>query len=212
MYSKMGWVVGWLAIAILIGGGIGWLAYHQSAVPKIDLPPTTPEITATPATNVETAHVADPMASEPSATPSTEPPAEPATWQTKLDDILVTGDDVNEKADKLLDLIKATPDEGKEDVAHHLANMTQDENYSGVADLLTNATTLASVQSVLMNDLLNRNNNLKLPILLSIASDDSHPLHSEAKDMLELYIQEDKGTNWGEWRAAVDNYLKENEE
>lgn len=209
IYSKLGWVAGWLAVAIVIGGGIGWLLSRQSAPPKIDQPPAVADIAATPATNAD---MAQESATTTDATPSTEPPPAPATWDAKLDAILVSGADPNTIAAQLLALMQTTPDEGKEDIAHHLANMTQDDNYSGVAELLTNATTLASVQSVLMNDLLNRNNNLKLPILLSIASNDTHPMHSDAKDMLELYIQDDKGTNWGEWRVAVDNYLKDNEE
>jgi hypothetical protein len=61
-----------------------------------------------------------------------------------------------------------------------------------------------------MNDLLNRNNALKLPMLLSVARDDDHPLKDQAREMLELLIQEDDGTNWDQWSASVNTWLQNN--
>ncbi len=54
--------------------------------------------------------------------------------------------------------------------------MTQDDHYDGAAGLLTNSATPSAVSTVLMNDLLNRNNTLKLPMLLDVARQDEHPL------------------------------------
>jgi hypothetical protein len=89
--------------------------------------------------------------------------------------------------------------------------MAQDDHYDGVAGLLTNATTQPEVATVLMNDLLNRRNTLKLPMLLAIARNNEHPLKDQAKDMLELFLQADYGTNWDDWSSAVDNWLQQNQ-
>jgi hypothetical protein len=61
-----------------------------------------------------------------------------------------------------------------------------------------------------MNDLLNRRNTLKLPMLLAIASNTDHPLAGQAKDMLELFLQTDYGTNWNQWSDAVTTWLQQN--
>jgi hypothetical protein len=100
--------------------------------------------------------------------------------------------------------------EAQVELTQHLVNMVQDDHYDGAAQLLTNSTTPAAVSTVLMNDLLNRNNTLKLPMLLDVASDGDHPLKDQARDMLELLIQEDDGTNWDQWAASISTWLQNN--
>jgi hypothetical protein len=137
------------------------------------------------------------------------------TWEEKLEDVLLRGtdkgSDVNDKSDGILALMAAAPPEAQVELSQHLINMTQDDHYDGVAGLLTNAATQPAVSTVLMNDLLNRRNSLKLPMLLAIAENDDHPLKGQAKDMLELFIQTDYGTNWPQWSGAVDTWLQQNE-
>jgi hypothetical protein len=132
------------------------------------------------------------------------------TPEQKLDDILLGWGDENAKSDKLLALLTNSPAEAQEELSHHLINMTQDDHYDGVAQLLTNAATQTAVSTVLMNDLLNRRNTLKLPMLLAIASNTDHPLAGQAKDMLELFLQTDYGTNWNQWSDAVTTWLQQN--
>jgi hypothetical protein len=88
--------------------------------------------------------------------------------------------------------------------------MVQDDHYDGAAQLLTNSATSAAVSTVLMNDLLNRNNALKLPMLLAVAREDAHPLKDQAREMLELLIQEDNGSNWDQWATSINNWLQNN--
>ena len=88
--------------------------------------------------------------------------------------------------------------------------MVQDDHYDGTAAMLTNAATPADVSDVLMNDLLNRNNALKLPMLLAIARNDNHPLKDQALDLLGLLTQEDNGTNWDQWSSTIDTWLQNN--
>ena len=85
--------------------------------------------------------------------------------------------------------------------------MVQDDHYADTANLLTNSTTPSAVSTVLMNDLLNRNNSLKLPMLLDIARTDDHPLRDQAREMLELLLQEDHGSNWDDWSTSINNFL-----
>ena len=56
----------------------------------------------------------------------------------------------------------------------------------------------------------NRPNAVKLPLLLQTARVPDHPLATEAKEILELYLEEDYGTNWDKWQQEIERWLKEN--
>jgi hypothetical protein len=203
---------------VAIGAGLLyalWTGRHEMATPVVSagaiqlLEPTIPE----PA-------LAGPVKA--SATGSTRRPAgqgwtnqtEPADsrpWEQRLDGILLGAGEINDKADMIRKLMKDAPAEAQVELAHHLINMVQDDHYDGAAELLTNASTQPEVATVLMNDLLNRRNTLKLPMLLAIARNDDHPLKDQAKDMLELFLQADYGTNWDQWASAVDVWLQQNQ-
>lgn len=131
-------------------------------------------------------------------------------WEKDLDDILLGDGEPNDKADKILALLPTAPASAQVELSQHLVNMVQDDHYDGTAQLLTNAATPAAVSTVLMNDLLNRNANLKLPMLLAVARDSDHPLNGQARDMLELLLQQDNGTNWDQWGASINTWLQDN--
>jgi hypothetical protein len=199
-----------LAVAAGLGTFIGWLVSRQGDVTPVAVSaaPVQPQAyTSTP--------VQPPVQSAPAVaeTPVAEPvpPADAISgWEQKLDDILLTGDDENTKADKILALIPTAPPDAQVELSQHLVNMVQDSHYDGTAQLLTNSTTPSAVSTVLMNDLLNRDNTLKLPMLLAVARNDDHPLKDQAREMLELLTQEDNGTNWDQWSTSIDTWLQNN--
>jgi hypothetical protein len=61
-----------------------------------------------------------------------------------------------------------------------------------------------------MNDLLNRDNTLKLPMLLAVAQNNEHPLKDQALEMLELLLQQNDGTNWDQWNSSIGTWLQNN--
>jgi hypothetical protein len=138
-------------------------------------------------------------------------PEPPKTWEDHLDEILLADDNENSKTDRILSLMQTAPPEAQEELSQHLVNMAQDDHYDGVSNLLMNISTSTNVDDVLMNDLLNRNNTLKLNTLLSILEMPSHPMHDNAKEMLELFVQDDHGEDLKAWEKAVADWLKENE-
>jgi hypothetical protein len=211
--AKVGGVGGVLALAAGLGLLIGWIVSRQGEAPPIAVPPGD---------NPPLAAAAQPQlagAQAQSTTPAQDMsgPAEPAPapvystdWEQRLDDILLSTDEVNAKADHILELIPTAPPDAQVELTQHLVNMVQDDHYDGAAGLLTNAATPAAVSTVLMNDLLNRNNGLKLPMLLAVARDSDHPLKDQAHDMLELLTQQDNGTNWDQWQTSIDTWLQNN--
>ncbi|MGA2175205.1 MAG: hypothetical protein ABSH38_09515 [Verrucomicrobiota bacterium] len=210
--AKVARVVAVLALAGGAGILLGWLVSRRGAVQPIAVPPSTnpPPIALPVAPPVAETK---PAASQPPPTPpTTDPMLAPGTadWEQKLDDILLSSDEDNAKADHILALIPTAPPDAQVELSQHLVNMVQDDHYDGAAQLLTNSATPSAVSSVLLNDLLNRNNALKLPMLLAVARDDEHPLKDQAREMLELLIQEDNGTNWDQWSASIDTWLQDN--
>ena len=214
--SKIGLLVGVAVAALLIGGGLlfyRWLNRYD--VPSLN-DGTSAAATGTNATQATAGATnnaegtGEMAAADETETPEPVAPEPEGTWDQKLDTVLVSDGDAATKAAKILALMPLAPLEGKVQLAQHLVNMTEDDNYAPTGEMLMNSSTPADVSQVIMNDLLNRNNNLKLPTLLAIARNDDHPLKAQAKEMLELFIQDDKGTNWVEWESAVQTWLKDN--
>jgi len=211
--AKATGVAGVLALAGGVGILIGWLVSREGAVQPMVVPPATnpaPLLLPMAPPVAETVPFTNPQ--PPGAASAADPAPEGgvADWEQKLDTILLSDADDNTKADGILALIPTAPAEAQVELSQHLVNMVRDEHYDGAAQLLTNSATASAVSSVLMNDLLNRNNTLKLPMLLAVARQDDHPLKDQAREMLELLIQEDNGTNWEQWSASINTWLQEN--
>jgi hypothetical protein len=85
-----------------------------------------------------------------------------------------------------------------------------DEDYAPLSSFVTNSTLPEAVLDVFVEDVFNRPNAVKLPLLLDIAQDPQHPRASEAKDVLELFLEEDFGNDWTKWHAKMDQWLKDN--
>jgi hypothetical protein len=210
-------VLGVLALAAFVGVFIGWMKSRNGDIQSIAVP-AEPDQQVMAIASVATTPVAPPPATNPhpARIPREEPVNTPPPvavnmeWENQLDDVLLANTDSNTKADRILALIPTAPTNAQVELSQHLVNMVQDDHYDGAAQLLTNPVTPAAVSTVLMNDLLNRNNTLKLPMLLSVARDPDHPLKDQAKDMLELLLQEDDGSNWDQWSATITNWLQNN--
>ncbi len=209
-------IVGLLAVA----GLVVWWALQQGRLPTL---PTAITQTSNPGANPGAGHGTNGSETQASTSGTAQDAPEvavevetpevpvPKTWEDHLDDILLSDDNENTKADQILALMQTTLPENQEELAQHLVNMVQDDHYEGTSNLLMNLNTQTNVAEVLLNDLLNRNNTLKLNTLLQIVKVPEHPLHENAREMLELFVQEDHGKNYDEWEKAVADWLKENE-
>jgi hypothetical protein len=137
-------------------------------------------------------------------------PGQMADWDEKVSDVLGAEGDEKDKAKKLIDLFPHLPPEGQEEVAHHLSNLVADEDYAPLSNFATNSALPEAVLDVFVEDVFNRPNAIKLPVLLDIAQDPQHPRAGEAKDVLELFLEEDLGSDWTKWHAKMEKWLKDN--
>ncbi len=204
-----------LALAGGVGVFIGWMKSRDGDIQPVAVPAASNQQGMSVAP-VAAAEVQPFLPSQPTRLTRHKPDVPSPTaegfpeWEKQLDDVLLSDADANTKADKILSMIPTAPSNAQVELSQHLVNMVQDDHYDGAAQLLTNAVTPAAVSTVLMNDLLNRNNTLKLPMLLAVARDNDHPLKDQAREMLELLIQADNGTNWDQWSASIDTWLQDN--
>jgi hypothetical protein len=131
-------------------------------------------------------------------------------WEDKVDDILGSAKSDSDKAKQMLEMFPQLAADGQEEVARHLSNLVSDEDYGALRAYLTNAALPAAVLDILLGDLLNRPNSLKLPALLEVARTPQHPKAGEAKDFLELFLEEDYANDWDKWQTKMDEWLKAN--
>ena len=131
-------------------------------------------------------------------------------WEDKVDEILGSTNSESDKAKQMLEMFPQLPADGQEEVAHHLSNLLPDQDYGLMQAYLTNAALPEEVLDVLLGDVLNRPNSLKLPALLAVARTPQHPKAAEARDFLELFLEEDYGDDWGKWQGSMEQWLKEN--
>ena len=196
-----------VAIAIVIGVLLGLF----TSKPPPPAPVTQPIVQTQPKrpdTNAD--HTTTITESPITETNETETPTTAQNWDDRLNDILADDKiDEAQKADKLADMIPNLPENAQVEIAGHLVNLVSDEDYAKKTSALVKDEKLpASVTSVLLTDLYNRDDELSLPLFLEIAQNEKHPLKDEARDNLEQRLTEDHGTNWAEWKTAVDNFLK----
>jgi hypothetical protein len=218
-FQKVVAAAGVVAVVAILGISLGWWGSRGKPVnyvpgSDVQVTPPAPESSTPP---VEVSHPPRSRPPEPSPGES-QPPPELASsttnlitdWEDKVDEILGSEGEDAEKVKKMLGMFPRLPEDGQVEVAQHLSNLVPDENYAPLGKYLKDAKLPEGVLDVLLADLLNRPNSLKLPLLVEVASDPQHAKAGEAKDLLELFLEEDYGTDWTKWQAKTVEWLKEN--
>jgi hypothetical protein len=161
---------------------------------RVELPPVPP---VNPPTNVVAAAVRTNLITD---------------WENRLNDILgSTAENETAKAKQLMVMFPRLPEDGQIEVAQHLANLTDDKDFAPLGAYLVDPATPEPVVDVLMADLLNRPNAVKLPLLLGVAqSCPDHKTAEEAKEVLALFLDDDYGTDWTVWQTKLQQWLADN--
>lgn len=213
----IGVIAGIIGVGLLVGWWGGLKASLETRPPAVELAPANSSpgnhpllvSTGTPPP-LETAAGTNQSPQSTPVTPAADAANAPAVWEAKIDQILGAETDDTNKVQQLFEVFPGLPEDGQVEVAQHLSNLVSDEDYAPLGKLLQNAKLPEPVLDVLMGDALNRPNAQKLPTLLEVARNPDHVEAGEAKDLLELYLDEDYGNNWEQWRQKLQEWLKEN--
>jgi hypothetical protein len=220
-----------VVFAVLLGGRkLGWFGGKPSdaagnlpapeatsEAPSLGVPAPTPAHPArlTPPANPRPA--TQPVATATSAQVTPTPPQGLITnWEERIDDLLTTDGAEDKKAVQMLAMLPNLPEDGQVEAAQHISNLLPDEQYATLSPILTNAQTTEAVLDVLMTDVLNRPNGVKLNTLLDVARIPNHPKAEEAFDVLEVFLEDvdwdavKASGNWAPAITAKDKWLKEN--
>jgi hypothetical protein len=219
-----------VAAVIGVGIGIGWLAGRGTVTPPPPVAQAPSDATpgnhapSAPDDNHSTPVVSAPPHTGPIVTSQPAPPiqtdavtqvaatnlAASTNWEDNIDSIVGSDDDDTNKVKQLFALFPKLPPDGQEEAVQHLSNLVDDTNYAQLGALMKNDSLSEGVLDELLADLLNRPNNLKLPMLLDVAQDPNNAKSAEAKDLLELYLGEDYGDNWTAWQTNMNNWMQQN--
>ena len=148
------------------------------------------------------------------------PPAHPAVTPPPVteDDLKIsavlegnTGDtdaDHDKCAAQLIFLLPSLSKDGQVECAQHITNLISDAQFSKLMPVWRNAAFNPDVLQVIGDDLNNRANKIKMPAWVDAARNPAHPYHEEAKNNLEVYLDEDYGNNFPKLELAVKAYLE----
>ncbi len=211
--QKILMAAGFVVLAVMAGGMIGWWGgqgWGDNPPPvAITAPPSSgPPVNPPPAIPKPAAQVAS--TPTPIQVPDVKPVTDDTNWEDKVQTILDSEAEDEEKVKLLFALFPTLPEDGQVAVAEHLANLVDDEHYAPLGQLLKDARLPTSVLDVIMNDALSRPDSMKLPLMLDIAQNPEHAKAADAKDVLETYLDNDYGNDWPQWQQKLKVWLKEN--
>jgi hypothetical protein len=209
----------WLALVVTLALllGLVWRGGGLLLVPSTPLAPgqRTPPAPAgapqqTPDSSTAPIHAEVQNPSLTAASPSVSPSdaADPAASRAEEEIsaiVSLRGISHAEAARRLLVLAQnpATPMEQRAAALQNGLMLADDAHYSLVRPLLEDVGQEPKLVRLLMRDLHERGDKVKLPALLALVLQESHPLHEEARGILGFLLAADHGRDPAAWRTAV---------
>jgi hypothetical protein len=101
---------------------------------------------------------------------------------------------------RLLEILPGLKEADQEEAAHHIANLSDEKSAAQWSAMLVANQLPAPAADVLFDDLLNRPQEMNMPVLASIADQPAHPKNKDSAEILEtLYGTPPQGTAWKDW-------------
>jgi hypothetical protein len=115
-----------------------------------------------------------------------------------------------EKVNRLLAMIPQLPPEPKLVALEHAAQLIPDEDYVRLRPSLLRLANTDELREVVMLDVLTRDDTIKMPGLVELMKLPHDLVKTEAREVLEAYLEEDYGDDPKQWETAVRRWLAEN--
>lgn len=134
-------------------------------------------------------------------------PGEP--WKILVGTIASQTDPPGVRAARLAAVLPTLPPDGQLETARQVVALQTDEDYEIAENIYFSPGTPEAVKRLVFEDLMNRPNSLKLPVLVRTVGAPDHPLYAEALDNLQLFVGRDLGNDPSLWQSAVNATLAE---
>ena len=128
-------------------------------------------------------------------------------WEAPINALLDSDDENDVVAARLAALAPTLPLEGQVEAIQHVVNLLDDEQYELARNMALNPGLHPDVREVVFSDVLDRPNEVKMPVLLALLGQPGHPLAGEARQNLQAYVGRDLGPNPADWAAPVQALL-----
>lgn len=137
-------------------------------------------------------------------------PSHVVAWEDRLDQLLTAETDTATTVRGLVSSMRQLPPEAQEQYAAHAVNLCGDEQFALLGEIYLNARTPQVVTETIFSDLLNRPDEIKLPLLAKTLRNAAHPMAGKAEEVLRTYIGLAPGMiPPNGWEQSVDAYLKQ---
>ena len=137
-------------------------------------------------------------------------PSPVVAWEDRLDQLLTAETDTATTVRGLVSSMRQLPPEAQEQYAAHAVNLCGDEQFALLGEIYLNAQTPQVVTETIFSDLLNRPDEIKLPLLAKTLRNAAHPMAGKAEEVLRTYIGLAPGMiPPNGWEQSVDAYLKQ---
>lgn len=131
-------------------------------------------------------------------------------WEERLDELLTNDTDNTATVRGLVSSMRGLPPEAQEEFVAHAVNLCEDEQFDLLANIYFEAATPSEVKETIFNDVLNRPDEIKLPLLAKTLRNPTHPMAGESKEILEMYLDLEPGAvPPNGWEQAVSEYIKQ---
>jgi hypothetical protein len=127
-------------------------------------------------------------------------------WDKPVDAILATAQPARQKIDALIKLLETMPREGQVQISHEIVGLSAG-GFDDVITTLLLKSKQETVTSVFLTEMLKRSDKKRLPVLLALAQQESHPNQVEAVELLELLLEEQHSNDWAGWQTAINKAI-----
>ncbi len=186
-----------------------WLGLRAGGpAPLDDLNSDATPPQASPIT-VETPNAEETAPSSPALAPGLEPSAlDENQGRQRIEEWLSSSTDTSVITRHMLDGFGTLRPEDHLLAAKELVNLVGDADYADLQRLLLNPTTSLEAKELMFQDALNRQDLVKLPLLLAILQQPGHPLAAAARERLVQALGEDFGDDASRWQQAINAELR----
>ncbi len=206
-----------IVVAVVVGVSLYFLGGENAAHYTPPTPPPVKVVANEPESIDSTKRVTSPPVFSGDTRPVLTTPPEPAVAMTeddrKIDDVLKlypgnSDQDHANTTQALINLLPSLTKDGQVEASQHISNLLTDENWGKINHIWRNPAFNPDVIEVFSNDLLNREDKVKLPALLEAIRIPNHHAREDALSTMQVFLDEDYGDDVGKWETAMKAYLK----